>query len=112
MNIYKILSKQDWNESQTLGFLKPNIIDNNFIHMCEAQQIERVLSKFWTDLTEVVIAVLDPTKLIGNLVKEKNNGGTEEYWHLYDGKIPLQAITEILPIESYRKNLASGQRLN
>ncbi len=38
---------------------------------------------------------LDPTKFSGKLVKEKNPGGETEYFHLYEGKIPLTAVVAV-----------------
>jgi uncharacterized protein (DUF952 family) len=99
MYLYKILSKQDWLDSEALGFVKPLALDDKFIHLAEAQQVEQIVAKFWAGEPEVMIAKLDADKFIGRLVKEKNPGGTTEYNHLYDGKIPLAAVVEVLALD-------------
>jgi hypothetical protein len=39
---------------------------------------------------------VDASKLAGRLVKERNPGGTTEYYHLYEGSIPTSAVTSVL----------------
>jgi uncharacterized protein (DUF952 family) len=90
--VYKIMSLPDWEESRQLGFLKILPIDEQFIHLCEEQQIPKITAKYWNEEQQIVILKLDPTKLHGQLVKENNPGGTTEYFHLYNGKIPLIAV--------------------
>lgn len=95
--VYKILSKQDWIESKQLGYLKPQLNDDKFIHLSEHDQVTRIIKKYWLHVDEVLIAKIDATKMIGQLVKEANPGGTNTYYHLYNGKIPLDAVIEVVP---------------
>lgn len=44
-----------------------------------------------------MVLKIDPSKLIGKLVFEVNPGGTQKYYHLYNGKIPLNAVIEAIP---------------
>jgi len=95
--IYKILSQKDWAESNSLGYLKLQAQDDKFIHLAEKDQIDRIVKKFWSGQQDILIAKIDSSKIIGRLIKEANPGGTNTYYHLYDGKIPLKAVTDIFP---------------
>lgn len=53
-----------------------------------------MLKKFWHD-RDYVILKLNVRKLVGRLVYETNPGGSTQYYHLYEGKILLNAIEEI-----------------
>ena len=87
----------NWIESKKLGYVEklPIDIESNFIHLCEEQQITKIISKFWSQEQQIVILMLDPEKLIGRLIKEKNSDGNTEYFHLYDGSIPLEAVVAV-----------------
>lgn len=94
--VYKIMTLSDWQESQKLGFLKPSALDlkSNFMHLSEEQQVKGTIDKFMKGEANIIVLKLDTSKFIGRLVKEKNPGGNTEYFHLYDGKIPLEAVVE------------------
>lgn len=95
MYIYKIVSKNDWDKCREQDFLMPQPLDKEFIHCCEYEQINRIIDKFWQNI-EVVILKLDSSKLVGDLIKESNPGGTTQYYHLYNGKIPISSVVEVL----------------
>lgn len=95
MFLYKVLAKSDWELSQNEGRLRRCSIDKDFIHLAMEGQIQKVLEKFWAAGPEYVVLKLDSKKFKGRLVKEKNPGGTQEYYHLYDGFIPLNAVVEL-----------------
>src|SRR5581483_2770296 len=92
--LYKVLSVNDWNESQGKPFVKLPKEDQSFIHLSRDDQIERIVVKYWIDVPAFVILKLDSSKLPGKLVYETNPGGENKYWHLYDGSLPLDAVVE------------------
>lgn len=98
--LYKILSQQDWQESQKLGYAKPLENDTDFVHLSEKDQIDRIVTKFWANRSDVVVVKIDPQKMLGKLVHEANPGGTTKYYHLYNGKIPLAAVVESYPYKN------------
>lgn len=98
MYIYKVMSAQDWQESQKLGYVKRLPLDTSFIHICSEEQIAMIVSKFWQHEPKVVIATLDPKEIQqGRLVHEANPGGSNKYYHLYDAEIPLTAVVTVAP---------------
>jgi uncharacterized protein (DUF952 family) len=94
--LYKVVSKHDWNWSQEHPHVKVSSIDTQFIHLAMREQVPHVLEKFWAKDHDVVILQLDPSKLVGRLVKEKNPGGETEYYHLYEGSIPRETVVEVV----------------
>lgn len=90
--LYKILSVEDW--AKSVGAVHLPSMDADFIHLSTEGQLDRIVKKYWEDTPEYVVLKVDPTKLSGELVLEANPGGTNKYYHLYHGSIPLSAIVE------------------
>lgn len=93
--LYKIVSPEAWEKSQTQEFVAPSALDENFIHLATKEQLAHVIQKFWSK-KDYVILKLETKKLVGRLSYETNPGGTNRYYHLYEGKIPLDAVIEDL----------------
>jgi len=92
--LFKILSINDWKESQGQSCLKLSSYDIKFIHLCTETQIERIVEKFYGHEKQVIVVKVETPKLAGKLVKEKNPGGFTEYYHLYEGTIPMTSIVD------------------
>lgn len=90
--LYKIISPEDWEKSQRLRYLKLLPIDDKFIHLSKEEQLEKVISQYWQGLPRVILKVCT-AKIKGKLVFEKNLNGSNKYYHLYRGKIPLAAVS-------------------
>ena len=96
--LYKILSAEDWNESQGSRTLELSLDDEDFIHFSKEDQLDRILDKYWADEAAIVLKI-DVAKLSGDLVYETNPGGSSKYYHLYDGEIPLDAIVDATAVK-------------
>lgn len=92
--LYKILSLDNWNKSFTLSHIALSSDDDHFIHFSTEEQLNRIIDKYWGNVSEYVILKLDAKKLPGRLVYEANPGGENKYYHLYEGSIPKEAIVE------------------
>lgn len=92
-HLYRIISSDEWQKSSTQKFLQTPLFDEDFIHLATKEQLPHIIQKFWDKKTYIILT-LDPNKLIGRLVYEANPGGTTLYYHLYEGKIPLDAVIE------------------
>ncbi len=92
--LYKVVSIEAWKASQGEKSLKLSADDQTFIHLSREDQLERITSKYWAKASEYVVLRLDASKLPGKMVYEANPGGASKYYHLYDGSIPLEAISE------------------
>lgn len=92
--LYKILSLQSWQESQSSETVLLPSEDGVFIHFATRDQVERVLEKYWADVQQFVVLKVDSSKLDGKMAYEANPGGTAKYFHLYDGCIPVSAVVD------------------
>lgn len=92
--LYKVLSIDDWQESQGQESVKLAAADRDFIHLSTESQLNRIVEKYWGDVPEYVVLKIDTKKMPGKLVYEANPGGNNKYYHLYHGSIPLSAVVE------------------
>jgi len=92
--LYKILSVENWKESQNLKSVKLADADHDFIHFSKEDQLARIEEKFWGNVPKYVVLKIDTAKLTGRLVYEANPGGENKYYHLYNGSIPLNSVVE------------------
>lgn len=92
--LYKVVSPADWQKSQEQKVIQTSSIDDTFIHLAKEDQVPHIVQKFWNNKDYVVLK-LDTKKLVGRLVYENNPGGTTLYYHLYEGKIPLDAVVDV-----------------
>lgn len=91
--LYKVLLPESWKESQSLKEIELSADDEEFIHLATEDQLDRIIEKYWADEPYVVLK-LEVAKLPGKLALEANPGGTNKYYHLYNGSIPLEAVVE------------------
>lgn len=92
--LYKVLSISQWQATQNMKTVRLPGNDLHFVHLATEEQLERVLTKFWSDEPQFAVLKLVTDKLEGKLVHETNRGGSRKYYHLYDGFIPFEAIVE------------------
>ena len=93
--LYKIISVEDWNSSKNETSVKLSLMDDVFIHLATEEQIDKIIEKFWAQVPEVVVLKLETAQLPGKLMFEKNPGGANKYYHLYNGLIPRSAVRAI-----------------
>jgi uncharacterized protein (DUF952 family) len=89
--LYKIVSPEEWQDSLLKNQVVTSPLDKNFIHLATENQLAHVVQKFWNDKSHIILK-LDSKKMTGRLIYETNPGGTTQYYHLYEGKIPLDAV--------------------
>ena len=93
-DLYKVLTFENWEASQGLDFIKLSGDDHAFIHFSTEGQLDRIIDKYWCGVDRFVILKIDSEKLLGKLVFEANPHGTNKYYHLYNGCIPIEAVVE------------------
>ena len=95
--LYKITSPELWQQSEQSQKLLLTDQDKDFIHLSRDDQLERIIEKFWRSQDEAyVVLKLDATTLPGTLKFETNRPGGDNYYHLYDGSIPLSSVAAVL----------------
>lgn len=73
--LFKILSVEDWQDSQKKDRLKLADSDNRFIHLFTEDQLDRIASTYWSHSPEYMILKIEIAKMPGRLVYEANPGG-------------------------------------
>lgn len=91
--LYKILSIENWDKSSEEVYLSS--MDADFIHLSTEEQLNGIIAKYWSRGSEYVVLKIETAKLPGKLVLEANPGGTNKYYHLYQGSIPLDSVVEV-----------------
>lgn len=91
--LYKIVSPEEWQDSLRKNQVVTSPMDKDFIHLATEGQLAHVIQKFWNGKSYIVLK-LDSKKMSGRLICETNPGGTNQYYHLYEGSIPLDAVIE------------------
>lgn len=91
--LYKVLSLKDWGKSCKNIHLSS--MDADFIHLSTNVQLTKIIDKYWSAAAEYIVLKLETSQLKGDLVLEANPGGTNRYYHLYQGSIPLTAVIEM-----------------
>lgn len=94
--LYKIVSLNDWEQSQQRSHVILPSLDQEFIHLALDTQVDHVLTKFWPVPKAVAILKVEVDRLLGRLVFEANPGGSTKYYHLYEGSIPLDSVVDVI----------------
>ena len=99
--LYKILSLEDWKNSQGKRSVTLSSMDHEFIHLAKEDQAAKIIEKYWPGVAEVVVLKVYTNKLPGRLMYEANPGGANKYYHLYGGSIPLEAVFKSNIVKNY-----------
>lgn len=92
--LYKIISKDEWQKSLVQNKIALSPLDDPFIHLAKEDQVAHVVQKFWNNKDHIILK-LKTKKIVGRLIYENNPGGSTKYYHLYDGRIPIEAVEDI-----------------
>ena len=92
--LYKILSLENWEQSQSQSFIILPKMDKKFIHLAKKDQLDKIKKKYWSNESEYIVLKIDTTQILGKLIYETNPGKSNKYYHIYDGSIPLKSIVK------------------
>lgn len=67
-----------------------------FIHCCDRNQLVGVVSRYYQDVDDVVLLLLDADKITAALIRENTVGGSELFPHIY-GPINSEAVIDTVP---------------
>jgi pimeloyl-ACP methyl ester carboxylesterase len=93
--LYKVISTEQWQKSQSQKTMDLSTDDAPFIHLAQEDQLERIIIKYWSHSAECVIVTIRTNTLPGRLAFETNPGGSNKYYHLYDGFIPMSSVVGV-----------------
>jgi len=73
-----------------------SLSSEGFIHCCDRHQLAGVVSRYYQDIDDVVLLVVDVEVLEPALIHENTVGGSELFPHVY-GAINRSAIVDTIP---------------
>lgn len=96
--IYKILQISEWQVLKTEGEFSgsPVDIEDGFIHMSTAQQVQGTLDKHYTKGVDLVLAQINASRVNAEIKYEVSRGGAE-FPHIY-GDLALNAVGQHWPL--------------
>src|SRR5215510_1733757 len=101
--IYHITPSRDWQDAQRSGSYELSTRDRTlqevgFIHCSYAHQAAGVANAIYQGEHDLVLLLIDPSRLTAPLQPEPPSPGMEAYPHIY-GPLSLDAVIQVLPYE-------------
>lgn len=94
--IYHIVSLDDWNTNEVRAEYKPRqFATEGFIHCSYLHQLSSVADRFFFGQNNLLLLVIDCSKIHSKIIDENLEGGLELYPHLY-GELPKNAVVEVI----------------
>jgi uncharacterized protein (DUF952 family) len=94
--IYHIVSCDDWNGDKFRAEYQPRqFATEGFIHCSYLHQLSSVADRFFVGQNNLLLLVIDCSKINGKIIDENLEGGLELYPHLY-GELPKSAVVEVI----------------
>jgi uncharacterized protein (DUF952 family) len=87
--LFHLISAARWSTALAAGTYRP---DGDFIHLSLDRQWPLVRERFYRDVADLVLLVIDPARLTSPVVYEAADG--DEFPHLY-GPLDLDAVIEV-----------------
>lgn len=95
--ILHITSRADWEAAQALGDYRLDTLETEgFIHCSTPKQVLGPANEFYRGRHDLVLLVIDPTRLAVELVYEDCYETGAAFPHIY-GPLNLDAVTSVVP---------------
>jgi uncharacterized protein (DUF952 family) len=95
LKLVRITERSAWEHAQSFGMLLGELETDGFIHLSYPHQVIRVANAMYANQPNLVLLVIDRTRLLGEVRVEDLYGMNEDFPHLYSA-VNLDAVTEIL----------------
>ena len=115
--IYHLALRDEWqeavgrNEPYRRSTLGKSLEDQGFIHCSFANQVEMIADLIYRDRRDVLLLVIDPSRVQAEVRVENLEGGRHLFPHVY-GALPIEAVVRVdhVPLNDDRR-LAVGMLL-
>jgi len=95
--IFHIAHQNDWSADSRL-YRGDALSSEGFIHCSTAEQLIPVANRFFAGRTNLIVLVIDETRVTSPVVYENLEGGDERYPHIY-GALNLDAVVSTFPFQ-------------
>jgi uncharacterized protein (DUF952 family) len=98
--VYKVVSQAEWSAAEREGVFRGAAVDHRdgYIHLSNAEQVERTVSLYFADRDDLVLAAVEAERLGDTLKWEPSRGGAL-FPHLY-ATLPLNLVAWSKPFSS------------
>lgn len=98
--LFHLLSRADWHQAMAANeYRPPSLEKEGFIHFSAAHQIKKVRDTFYRDQPDLLLLVIDETRLTSPLRWDAVGEKGERFPHLY-GPLNLDAVVKVIDISS------------
>jgi uncharacterized protein (DUF952 family) len=100
--IYHLALRKEWDNAVETGeytgsTLGKSLADEGFIHCSFASQIDAIANLLYRGHDDVLLLVIDTSRVASPVRVERVEGSTQEFPHLY-GPLPVNAVVRVAPI--------------
>jgi uncharacterized protein (DUF952 family) len=100
--IYHLALRPDWDEAVARGqytrsTVGKSLADEGFIHCSFASQVESIARLLYRGRDEVLLLVIDTSRVPDPVQVERVDDSEEAFPHLY-GPLPLDAVIRVAPV--------------
>ena len=95
LKLVRITERSAWEHAQSFGMFLGELETDGFIHLSYPYQVTRVADAMYANQPNLVLLVIDRTRLLGEVRVEDLYGMNEDFPHLYSA-LNLDAVTEVL----------------
>jgi len=91
--LYHLTTRDAWQRAVAIGdYLAPSLEDEGFIHLSTESQWPAVRTRFYAEVGDLLLLVIDPERLRHEIRYEAADG--DRYPHLY-GPLDVSAVIEV-----------------
>ena len=100
--LFHLAERAAWEAAKERGFYDLStrgrtLAEEGFVHCSLPHQVRGVAERYYSDLDDLVLLVVDPARLTAEVRYEANAPGGDEYPHVY-GPIPVTAVIHAVPV--------------
>ncbi len=96
MPLFHLVTRSAWQDAVARGEYRAALDRDGFIHLSTAAQWPRSRARFFAGVTDVVLVVVDETRLRSPVRYERVDG--DDFPHLY-GPLDLDAVIEVRDLD-------------
>ena len=102
--IYHIATAADWDEARRVGEYTTStrgrsLAEQGYIHASTERQVGPVANMIYTGLTDLLVLVIDPSRVSSEIKYEPVHGWDEPFPHIY-GPLNPDAVIEARPLDT------------
>ena len=100
--LFHLADRGEWLAAASVGEYRMStrgvtLAEQGFIHCSLRHQLRGVADQYYADADDLVLLVIDSSRVDAPIRYEAPADGSEEYPHIY-GPLPAEAVTAVFPV--------------